>query len=456
MDRKLTAKIQKINPKVPDTSSSISNCLVIEPDDDVMLEKKGVVYTAFEVSGKNLLDSLLVTKIVNDILHDSYFQSETASPIQAVEKAILKLRDNITQISKDAGSDDINLTFSIAAAVLWGNTLYLVQYGNTKIFLMREGKIKPVEAATEGNFSVASGVVKDSDVVILATNNFVNRFPPEKLISAVGLATDTLNPQEACLILKFDVIKEFSSAEVIDFGGETDDQESAATKNNKVDGLTKVATSDLPAAVIAQPAVPNTAVPDQPKTAKPTTTKPDPSTQTHLSAEKANTDTTSNTPAESINKQTSENKRKKPKWLLIMGIALLVVGIVAIGNMVFTGRADEDVNGTMDNGSAVTDVGNSDEPTDDTTIPVIDVAEDEKNKVVRVPQEVFYDVRITDSTAESSGIAVVGDKVFVNDTVGGKIYVSDVTTPKFTALQTTFTGVKNIFDYDGNLALVDA
>jgi hypothetical protein len=109
----------------------------------------------------------------------------------------------------------------MVAGVLWGNVLYMVQYGSGKSFLMREGEIKEVSSTSEGNFSVASGVVKNGDVIILNTEAFANKYPPEKLLDA-SLSSNDLETNFASIILKFSVDEEFSESEQIDFGVKTD------------------------------------------------------------------------------------------------------------------------------------------------------------------------------------------------------------------------------------------
>ena len=41
MNRKLATKIQKITPKLADNAQNISSALVVEPDNELALEKKG-------------------------------------------------------------------------------------------------------------------------------------------------------------------------------------------------------------------------------------------------------------------------------------------------------------------------------------------------------------------------------------------------------------------------------
>jgi serine/threonine protein phosphatase PrpC len=434
MEKRLTAKIQKINPKLPDQSNMVSGGLLIKPDDELALERKGTLYTVFDIQGKNNLDSLLVTKIVNDVLHDSYYRDESASPIQSIEKTILKLRDNVTQISTSVGGEDINLVFNIATAVLWGNTLYLVQYGSTNIYIMRDGNIKPVEASSEGKFSVASGVVKDNDVVILASSKFAQKYPPQSLISTSGLSMENLDVLESALILKFDIIREFSESEVIEFSYAVDSPPDTKSK------------------VVQEPVETNL--------------KPATSTLTDENANhpeknrfKESTEHTQENYYE-IPKQPTQkierahlgsrlDSKKKPKWLLVAGIALGIFAVFAIGNAIFGGS--EEKQPQVENEQTERQTGSSDED-----FPVINAEEDAANKVRRVDSSVFYDIKIADETAEASEIVVIGNSIYISDANAGRLFVSEISTPKFTLMEgisdTDINSIENLTTQEGNLA----
>lgn len=99
MNKKLNAKVQKLNANLSDIARSFSNATVINPDDEASREKYGTVYTIYDVIGSADLDTLLVTKIVHDVLHDSYFQAENTSPIQSLEKAVIAVRDKVITLS---------------------------------------------------------------------------------------------------------------------------------------------------------------------------------------------------------------------------------------------------------------------------------------------------------------------------------------------------------------------
>jgi len=73
MAKKLTAKIQKLNPKLPQFSNILSGCINIEPETQEILLKKGTVYAVFEITGDSNFNTEFVNKVINDILRDSYY-----------------------------------------------------------------------------------------------------------------------------------------------------------------------------------------------------------------------------------------------------------------------------------------------------------------------------------------------------------------------------------------------
>lgn len=394
MDKRLNTKVQKIAPKLEDTSQNISKALVINADDEVSLEKKGTIYTLFDISGRKNLDVLLVTKVVNDVLHDAYFQSESASPIQSIEKAVLKLRDNINQLAATETGEQSMITFNINTAILWGNTLYVVQYGKTHAYLMRDGNVKPISAASEGNFSVSSGVVKDNDVVILATEEFERKFLPDKLVSLGEIQNDSLESLEAALMLKFDITKTFSTAEVVEFGSRV-------------------------------PVTPETQEKKPKKVRKEI----------------------------SRLKKKSTGGESSNKMIPIIGLVVLLAGLGLVGAYL-KGREkistnSEVIQETQVNEDAGENTANENDP------EVVNEDQDRINRVSRIEPTVFYDLKITDENVQTDQIAVVDDSIVVSNLGGNTYYVSDITTPKFTQTNLALDEIKSIISYNGNLGIAD-
>ena len=136
MTKKLTAKTQELNPKLPQFSNSFSKCLHIPPDTQEILLKKGTVYANFCIQGTSNFDTQLVIKVIEDVLHDSYYQSENISPVQSMEKAILEIKTKISQLSSDTlTSDPQSVEVNFISAVLWGKVIYIIRFGDMDSFV---------------------------------------------------------------------------------------------------------------------------------------------------------------------------------------------------------------------------------------------------------------------------------------------------------------------------------
>ena len=83
MNKKLAAKIQKLVPMVGETEAVFSSSIAIEPSERELVLKKGSVYTTFDIFSPLPLNVPLITKVINDVLYDSYYHSENISPIQS-------------------------------------------------------------------------------------------------------------------------------------------------------------------------------------------------------------------------------------------------------------------------------------------------------------------------------------------------------------------------------------
>lgn len=210
MEKKLVARIQKLAKKLSQAGREFSLTIATEPDEQDLVEKKGFVYCVFDVQSEVEIDPLLISKVIHDVLYDTYYGSESASPIQSLERAIVDVKEKVVHLPglSDSSGSAVK-DFNLLAVVFWGNVLYMVQFGRGGSFLVRDGVVKPVNSATEGSFSVASGVVKDGDVVILGTEDFIRTYTPEDLVSGnISFSMHDLQDTAAALLLKFDLVDE--------------------------------------------------------------------------------------------------------------------------------------------------------------------------------------------------------------------------------------------------------
>lgn len=392
MLHKLTAKVQKLNSNLPATSTGFSNAFVIEPEDKETLDRRGTVYTLFDIFGSEEFDTALVSRIVNDVLRDSYYQSENISPIQSLEKAIVEVRDRVTKLTNESiRLHDATVEFNILSGVLWGNVLYVVSYGDSASFLMREGQIKPINANSEGHFSAASGVIKDDDVVVLSTKPFIDFVSPDQLLTS-SVPSTNLPPRASAIVMKVLVDAAFTENEVVDFG--VKDIPAKKPLKNIVGGifshLKKVPKAPESPVQSEQPVQPTSQL---------------------------------------INIKFRKGVSKKKKITSIISIAaiLLVVSIFV------TLKKNRQV---VPASSDVSDTPNPSEVFEPAPAPkaepvVIDTSFDEKNKVQRVSPEVFYDIKLADPTTNPTKIEIADGTILVSDPALKKTYTSDLTTPKF-------------------------
>ncbi|MFH1648118.1 MAG: hypothetical protein ABIA11_00080 [Patescibacteria group bacterium] len=432
MNKKLNAKTQELNPKLPQYSNSFSQSIVIKPENQELLLKKGTVYTVFSVSGESNFDTELITKVITDVLHDAYFESESISPIQSMEKAIVETKNKVTQLSSDAlTSNAQTISLNITSGILWGNVLYVVQFGNGKIYTMKEGAITLLNTISEGNFSTASKVVNEEDILIICTDAFVKIFPPEKLMS-LSISEGQLQPNQTCLLMRLIIDTTLSEDEEIDFGlKEVTAKSKARQRAQKItdfakSGIDKTFSMFKKGAEVVKPV--SGKVKEVVKNVK--------------------------FPKLPTNIQTPRLAEKKKDVGPLVGV-LALSGVLLAGGIYILittpWKSKEDIK------EEVTVV---EEPSEEVVEePKISEEEqkalDEKAKVERVTPEIFYDLKITESTVEPSELVSLGSTLASVDRSSGKVFASDISSPSFSAKEQVFSGIKSLANNDGILSFSD-
>lgn len=401
MNKKLTAKVQVLKPVTKENSEHFSGCFVIEPDSKDLVLKKGQLYVVFEVNSETPFDVNLVSKVLHDVLYNSYYTSDSISAIQSLEKAIVEVKDNVSNLpNQSIHSEQASIEFSFLGAVLWGNVFYIVKYGKAKSYLMRDGEIKEVDTAGEGGFSSASGVVKDDDVVILCTYGFGTKYPPEKLLK-LSLSEQELDSGDSCILLKFIVDTTFTQDEIVDFGPVTQPKISLAKKIKNLFSKVKRPNFDSIKIKLKQ--------------------------RSKNSAEQL----TSLAPKISIRKF---KPKIKIKLAYLIPAVVVILGVSIVFTMIKNKKPQQQNTSTEEQEQSVQGV-SIQKPVED--------------------KDVFYDVKITDSNANPSEVLVFSNVVVCSDKNAGKVYLSDIVTPKFTPLDNTFLGVRYLVNSAGKLAFVD-
>jgi len=426
MTKKLTAKTQELNPKLPQYSSSFSKCVTIKPENQETLLKKGTLYVMFDISGDSNFDTELVCKVIYDVLHDSYFNSESISPVQSMEKSIIETKEKILQLSSDTlTANPQSIVLNMSCAVLWGNVLYIVRFGSEKCYAIKDGAIIPLEMTSEGNFSTFSKIVNEDEILIFCTNQFEKTVPPEKLLTSSLLESD-LEPDQTCLLMRLVIDTSFSQNEVVDFGlGEAVVKNQTRIRTEKIldvlKGLFEKTLNGIKRLLGSLKFIAGRLIKRIPRRRATLFTR-------------------------NITQLTKGDGNKTKGWIFLSAVTILLAVSVffAVKSLVFKSHNKKETNITQNNIVV------------SPTQPQEDRSKDAQYKVIRVNPEVFYDIRITDSQAEPTDIQIVGDKIVATDKTTGKLYISDVSSPSFKIGAATFPGIKSLANSNGLLSFNDS
>lgn len=409
MNKKLSAKLQILAPNLGENETQLSNCITIEPTERQQVLQKGSVYAVFDLYSKTPQNTSLISKLAYDVLSELYYQSDNISPIQSLEKAISALNDKLINLQPQDGTEEKSESlFNIVAAVLWGNVLYMVQFGSGKSFLMREGDIKEVSATSEGKYAVASGVVKSDDVVVLCTETFAKKYPPEKLLGS-AIAPNELGGTHSGMILKFIVDTEFTEDEVVDFNVKKEKKSSKITsllENIKAKKQTK---------------------------------------KTESQAIQTLADVSPNIRVKKSLKQGGGAKKLIPIVLGLLVVSLIVNVLFKINKNTPEEPSSTDQQQALETPPEIQQPSQTPE----------DVLAEGTNAEF-LSDEAFYDIKLADPLANPSEVVAFNNTVVATDSVSGKIYTSGIDTPQFEALEDTFTGISNATNYDGKLNFSDS
>lgn len=414
MNKKLTARVQKLNPTIKDLEKNFSFGLVIEPDSRELELSKGSVYAVFDISSDNPFDTSIVTKVIHDVLMDTYYNTDSASPIQSLEKALSKVKDSVSDLQQNSSIVDSSLDFNALISVLWGNVFYIVQYNKGHGYLMRLNEVKPIQTSGEGNFSFASGIVKEDDVIIIGTNSFTKKYPPNVLLTK-ALSSKDLQPSDACLLLKFIVDTSYTEAELKNIVDVT------STKKQGLEPFVSAMMTKLQ------------------------TFNPAKITDSGLIVAKPKL----------INKPSLVFNKKN--LFIFSGIVLTL--LVAFGVFsLFSNKKFQSLGKKFAKNQETSPV--VEQPKKDETeikVELEDTSKDADQKISRVTvKNVLFDLAISQKDINPSEIDIYNTKMLVSEVSTGKVYVSKLGDYKFLPINDVYNGIKYlVVSKEGELTFAD-
>lgn len=385
----LVGKIQKIEPILNETETSFSGTIAITPDERESINKKGYLYAVFEILSKTPQEPTLAFKLIKDILGRSYYHSENISPIQALEKAILEVQKDVALWGAESQENEVfkkseEIRLNIIASVLWAGVLYTVRFGDGSVAIMRGGSFKEAGLISEGNFSVATGMTKKEDVLILSTKDFSQKFSYQKLLEFTSEDVASLNPTECCLMIKLETDKTLVEEMQIN--------ENFGKNEKKPKFLTILGkfTKKLAQMYEGKKKIPG---------------------------------------IQEIGQKQHRETNKKP-----VSIAITIILVFALIMEITRSQNTSDIDGVKETSKTgkAPDVQKS-EPRPENKGGKENKESKEQEKTQK---EIFYDLKITNPKANPISLDILDNKIYVMDK-NGDLYTSDLNTPHFTKVANT-------------------
>jgi hypothetical protein len=429
MVKKLTVKTQELNPKLPQYSSSFSKCISILPESKELKAKKGSIYALFDLAGDSNFDTELVTKVIRDVIHDTYFSSENISPVQSMERAVSETVEKVAQLSNDTLiSNPQNTKLNFVIAILWGSVIYVVKFGNADAFIMKGGDISTLEMVSEGKFSSFSKLAEEDEILLFCTKTFSEIFPMDRLLTS-SISESDMGPDQSCMLIRL-IIDTSPDEEKIDYGIEV-----PLIKTRAKERVGKVfdifVNSKLGAIAVFN---------NLQGVLKPIIEKIEVVVEKLIPRRKAVL----------ISRRISQIGGKEGKktrgWVFLTFIAILLAISVFYTFKSSVFKEEKTENKTNKEVAVEPEIEKVDQE---------DRSRDEEFKIKRVSPEVFYDIKIADENANPTETQVVGEKLVVVDKDSGKIFISDISTPTFSTNTNTFPGIRQISQSDGLLSFID-
>lgn len=393
----LSIKSQKIVPSIPSEAKDFS--FVVEGDS---------YFGVFSYKSSNLLSVSVVQNIIEDIL------SHQISVIDKNDLNILSFIESVLKECKDSLEKLSGGVFDAAFLFISEKFFYLGIYGAAKALHLDGSSVVHADIDKEGKYAVGAYEINEDKVMILCTEEFYRKFPPQKLLSlqAPILGKD-LSPLDSAIILKVELMNEVPKKQDLNEESKVSSGEESESTLDVYDKGNVHLTKRLRIfTYLKQGAIPI--------------------------------------------KQVFNTLLKKRKIALLVFVFLGVGGLLFFtfqkvgfneifkffsfrkSNYISKDKGEYNQENTQPNETGGTESREADLSSE------LSRKLDEANKVKRVKTQVFYDISIVDPKAVPNELVQGENYVAVAYSKQGKIFVSKKDTVKFDELPQLFMGVRNL------------
>jgi len=190
----LILKTQQLKPTDRKRKEKFATAVGIEPQNNEDLLNKGYLFLTISVEGTKDTDLGTIASMFTDTLRKEYYKQNNDTPLYAIEKALDKAKQNAISIDD---SNKKNATLSFCTALIWNRVLYISHTGSPAAYLIRNNGVKDLaKASAPDEIVTMSGLLAADDVVIIGTQAFRDKLPPQEIVSSLGSLSSLVGSSE--------------------------------------------------------------------------------------------------------------------------------------------------------------------------------------------------------------------------------------------------------------------
>lgn len=163
-----------------------------KPNSDDIFQKRGEIFAAVLLEGPKDFESSIAGNLLLDLLHETYFESEKESVLEALEDAVRAVKNRLINLVENDDSAAISgINFDLVTLVVKDKFFYSVRIGDGVLKVYRSGNLQDVSAGFkdptgEKNYEVLSSFTKSGDVFFLSTPPTLDNFSHDELLESVS------------------------------------------------------------------------------------------------------------------------------------------------------------------------------------------------------------------------------------------------------------------------------
>ena len=158
------------------------------PQVPAIYEQRGDIAAVISLAGPANFDSSKAGNMLIDYLHETYFESEAESCLDALAEAVKNVKQRLVDLMvNDEVSSETGVEISLIAASIEKDVLYLAQLGEAKIYALRKDEMVDFseylkDPAGKSMIKTGSAILEPEDrLLLLSAEADFNLTPKEKL-----------------------------------------------------------------------------------------------------------------------------------------------------------------------------------------------------------------------------------------------------------------------------------